>query len=42
MIQILDSTLDAGEQTPGVYFIKDIKLAIALLLEDTENPLKML
>ncbi len=34
MIQILDSTLREGEQTPGVYFNKHIKLAIAHLLED--------
>ncbi len=34
MLQILDSTLREGEQTPGVYFDKHIKLAIAKLLDD--------
>jgi 2-isopropylmalate synthase len=34
MLQILDSTLREGEQTPGVYFNKHIKLAIAEILED--------
>ena len=34
MIQVLDSTLREGEQTPGVYFDKHIKLAIANLLEE--------
>ncbi|MDZ8186322.1 MAG: 2-isopropylmalate synthase [Nostoc sp. ChiSLP02] len=33
MIQILDSTLREGEQTPGVYFPPDIKLAIARFLD---------
>ena len=33
MIQILDSTLREGEQTPGVYFDGHIKLAIADLLD---------
>lgn len=33
MIQILDSTLREGEQTPGVYFDTHIKLAIASLLD---------
>ena len=33
MIQILDSTLREGEQTPGVYFSPEIKLAIAQLLD---------
>lgn len=33
MIQILDSTLREGEQTPGVYFDGHIKLAIAELLD---------
>jgi 2-isopropylmalate synthase len=32
MVQILDSTLREGEQTPGVYFDSHIKLAIADLL----------
>jgi len=31
---VLDSTLREGEQTPGVYFDKHIKLAIANLLEE--------
>ena len=34
MLQILDSTLREGEQTPGVYFDKHIKLAIAKMLDD--------
>jgi 2-isopropylmalate synthase len=34
MIQILDSTLREGEQTPGVYFDSHIKLAIADMLND--------
>lgn len=34
MVQILDSTLREGEQTPGVYFDPHIKLAIAHLLDD--------
>jgi 2-isopropylmalate synthase len=34
VIQILDSTLREGEQTPGVYFDGHIKLAIAELLDD--------
>ncbi|MBD2387015.1 LeuA family protein [Cylindrospermum sp. FACHB-282] len=33
MIQILDSTLREGEQTPGVYFSPETKLAIAHLLD---------
>lgn len=33
MIQILDSTLREGEQTPGVFFDGHIKLAIATLLD---------
>ena len=34
MIQVLDSTLREGEQTPGVYFDGHIKLAIAELLDE--------
>lgn len=34
MIWVLDSTLREGEQTPGVYFDKHIKLAIASLLDE--------
>jgi len=34
VIQILDSTLREGEQTPGVYFDGHIKLAISGLLDD--------
>ena len=34
MLRILDSTLREGEQTPGVYFDKHIKLAIARLLDE--------
>lgn len=34
LLQILDSTLREGEQTPGVYFDKHIKLAIAKMLDD--------
>ncbi len=34
LLQILDSTLREGEQTPGVYFDKHIKLAIAKLLDE--------
>lgn len=33
MVQILDSTLREGEQTPGVYFSPDSRLAIAKLLD---------
>lgn len=33
MVSVLDSTLREGEQTPGVYFDKHIKLAIANLLD---------
>ncbi len=33
MVQVLDSTLREGEQTPGVYFDSHIKLAIADLLD---------
>ena len=33
MIKVLDSTLREGEQTPGVYFDRHIKLAIARLLD---------
>ena len=33
MVEILDSTLREGEQTPGVYFPVHAKLAIATLLE---------
>jgi 2-isopropylmalate synthase len=34
LIQILDTTLREGEQTPGVYFDMHIKLAIARLLDE--------
>ncbi|MFA3781524.1 2-isopropylmalate synthase [Melioribacteraceae bacterium 4301-Me] len=34
MVSVLDSTLREGEQTPGVYFDKHIKLAIANLLDE--------
>ena len=34
MLQILDSTLREGEQTPNVYFSPDIKLSIARLLDE--------
>lgn len=34
MLQILDTTLREGEQTPGVYFDRHIKLAIARMLND--------
>ena len=34
MVQILDSTLREGEQTPGVYFPAHAKLAIAKALDD--------
>jgi 2-isopropylmalate synthase len=34
LVWVLDSTLREGEQTPGVYFDKHIKLAIANLLEE--------
>jgi 2-isopropylmalate synthase len=34
LIWVLDSTLREGEQTPGVYFDKHIKLAIANLLNE--------
>ncbi|MBF2063671.1 MAG: 2-isopropylmalate synthase [Calothrix sp. C42_A2020_038] len=33
MIQILDSTMREGEQTPGVYFSNEVKLAIAYFLD---------
>jgi len=33
LIDVLDSTLREGEQTPGVYFDKHIKLAVAKLLD---------
>ena len=33
MVEILDSTLREGEQTPGVYFDNHVKLAIAELLD---------
>lgn len=33
MVQILDSTLREGEQTPRVYFSPDSRLAIAKLLD---------
>lgn len=34
MIQILDTTLREGEQSPGVYFDTHIKLAVARLLDE--------
>lgn len=34
MLQILDTTLREGEQTPGVYFDRHIKLAIARMLNN--------
>ncbi len=34
MVQILDSTLREGEQTPGVYFDSHLKLAIADILNE--------
>ncbi len=34
LVWVLDSTLREGEQTPGVYFDKHIKLAIATLLDE--------
>jgi len=34
LLQILDSTLREGEQTPGIYFDRHIKLAIAKMLDD--------
>lgn len=34
LVWVLDSTLREGEQTPGVYFDKHIKLAIAELLDE--------
>lgn len=34
MVSVLDTTLREGEQTPGVYFDRHIKLAIASLLEE--------
>ena len=34
MVQILDTTLREGEQTPGVYFDTHIKLAIAKILDE--------
>src|SRR5687768_1935375 len=33
MVQVLDSTLREGEQSPGVYFEPHIKLAIGRLLD---------
>jgi len=33
MLQVLDSTLREGEQTPGIYFDRHIKLAIARMLD---------
>lgn len=34
MVQILDTTLREGEQTPGLYFDSHIKLAVARLLDE--------
>jgi 2-isopropylmalate synthase len=34
LVWVLDSTLREGEQTPGVYFDKHIKLAVANLLDE--------
>ncbi len=34
MVSVLDTTLREGEQTPGVYFDRHIKLAIASLLDE--------
>ncbi|MBK8946517.1 MAG: 2-isopropylmalate synthase [Ignavibacteriae bacterium] len=34
MLQILDTTLREGEQTPGVYFNRHIKLAVARMLDE--------
>jgi 2-isopropylmalate synthase len=34
MIQILDTTLREGEQTPGLYFDSHIKLAVARILDE--------
>ena len=34
MLQVLDTTLREGEQTPGVYFDRHIKLAIARMLNE--------
>jgi 2-isopropylmalate synthase len=34
LVSVLDTTLREGEQTPGVYFDRHIKLAIASLLEE--------
>ncbi|MBU2491372.1 MAG: 2-isopropylmalate synthase [Bacteroidetes bacterium] len=34
MVQVLDATLREGEQTPGVYFDRHIKLAVANLLDE--------
>ena len=34
LLQILDTTLREGEQTPGVYFDRHVKLAIARMLND--------
>jgi len=34
LVQVLDTTLREGEQTPGVYFDRHIKLAIAGMLND--------
>jgi 2-isopropylmalate synthase len=34
MVQILDTTLREGEQTPGIYFDSHIKLAVSRLLDE--------
>jgi len=34
VVQVLDATLREGEQTPGVYFDRHIKLAVANLLDE--------
>lgn len=34
MVSVLDTTLREGEQTPGVYFDRHIKLAIAAMLDE--------